>query len=158
MALFLLPERAQALVVYLTVCEDIWCWWQAGQWPSACSHWCFALTQKSTPVPLVPMTPRKTSSLQSFQMGALDSHQALYLEQSRGSILPTELSAEAVFNSFFPLSYFLWPRLIASFICMEISWLQRMSISRFVDFPPLLIIEDCSLKKWFFSSHPMCWI
>lgn len=50
----------------------------------------FTLTQKRTRVPLVPMTPRKTSSLQSYQTGALDSHQALYLEQRRGSILPTE--------------------------------------------------------------------
>lgn len=37
------------------------------------SHWCCTLTQKRTPVPLVPMTPRKTSSLQSHQTGALGS-------------------------------------------------------------------------------------
>lgn len=33
------------------------------------SHWCCTLTHKRTPVPLVPMTPRKISSLQSYQTG-----------------------------------------------------------------------------------------
>lgn len=95
------------------------------------------------------MTPRKTCSLQSYRIGALNCYQVLYLEQRRGSILPTELSAEFMLSSFFPFSYFLWPgivRLIVSFIYTEIPWLQRMSISVFVDSLPLSVPEECSLK------------
>lgn len=67
------------------------------------SHSSFTLTQGGTPVPLVPMTPKKLPA--SRAMG--QEPWTVYLEQRRGSILSTELSAEAVFNSFF--SSFVFP-------------------------------------------------
>lgn len=110
------------------------------------SDWCYTLTQQSTTVPLVPMTPRTTCSLQSYRTGALTCHQARYLEQRRGSMLQTELAcrdcARRLFSSFlFPLTQancFFHPHrdtLTPENVSQRICWFSHPSA-----------IEECRLK------------